>query len=242
MKRLDGKKAFVTAAGQGIGRAIAARLAEEGAVVVATDLKAELLEGLGVAERKGLDVTDKAALQAAITEAAPDVLVNCAGFVHAGTIEQATDEEFDFAIRLNVRSQFHAMQAALPGMAARGGGSIVNISSVASSVIAAPNRFIYGMSKAAVIGMTKSVAVDYVTKGVRCNCICPGTVDSPSLHDRLRATGDYDKAMADFVARQPMGRIGTPEEIAALAAYLACDESAFVTGQAHVIDGGWAAA
>jgi len=238
--RLQGKRAFVTAAGQGIGRAIAERFAAEGAHVVATDLRGELLAGLS-GETFALDVTDKAALQAAVSEAAPDVLANCAGFVHAGTIAEATDEEFDFAIDLNVRAQFHAMQAALPGMVARGGGSIVNIASVASSIIAAPNRFVYGMSKAAVIGMTKSVAIDYVTTGVRVNCICPGTVDSPSLHDRLRAMGDYEAAKAAFIARQPMGRIGTPEEIAALALYLASDESGFTTGQAHVIDGGWAA-
>jgi 2-keto-3-deoxy-L-fuconate dehydrogenase len=193
-----------------------------------------------VAEAFALDVTDKAALQAAVTRAEPDILVNCAGFVHAGSIAEATDAEFDFAIALNVRSQFHAMQAAIPGMIARGGGSIVNIASVASSIIAAPNRFIYGMSKAAVIGMTKSVALDHVTRGVRCNCICPGTVDSPSLHDRLRATGDYDGALKAFVARQPMGRIGRPEEIAKIAVYLGSDESAFTTGQAHVVDGGWA--
>lgn len=239
--RLQGKRAFVTAAGQGIGRAIAERFSAEGAHVVATDLKSDLLAGLGTAEAFALDVTDKAALQAAVESAKADILVNCAGFVHAGTIAEATDADFDVAINLNVRSQFHAMQAALPGMAERGHGSIVNISSVASSIIAAPNRFIYGMSKAAVIGMTKSVAIDYVTKGVRCNCICPGTVESPSLQNRLRAMGDYETARAAFIARQPMGRIGTPEEVAALALYLGSDESGFTTGQAHVIDGGWAA-
>ena len=237
--RLAGKTAFVTAAGQGIGRAIAEAFAAEGARVVATDLKAGLLEGLDAAQSFALDATDKAALQGAIEAAQPDVLANCAGFVHAGTIGDATDEEFDFAVNLNIRSQFHAMQAALPGMIARGSGSIVNISSAVGSIIAAPNRFIYGMSKAAVIGMTKSVALDHVTTGVRCNCICPGTVDSPSLHDRLRATGDYEAAHKAFVARQPMGRIGTAQEIAALAVYLGSDESAFTTGQAHVIDGGW---
>lgn len=239
--RLNGKSVFVTAAGQGIGRAIAELFQAEGAQVTATDLNGDLLADLSTHATFALDVTDKAALQSAVTEAAPDILVNCAGFVHAGSIAEATDEEFDFAFNLNVRSQFHAMQAALPGMVARGGGAIVNIASVASSIIAAPNRFIYGSSKAAVIGMTKSVAVDYVTRGVRCNCICPGTVESPSLQDRLRATGDYDKARADFVARQPMGRIGTPDEIAALALYLGSDDSSFTTGQAHVIDGGWAA-
>ena len=238
--RLKGKRAFVTAAGQGIGRAIAEAYAAEGASVVATDLKAELLEGLD-AETAALDVLDRDALASAVQETAPDILVNCAGFVHAGTILEATDDEWDFAMRLNVRSQFHAMQATIPGMLERGGGSIVNIASAVSSIIGAPNRFVYGATKAAIIGMTKAVAVDFVTRGIRCNCICPGTVDSPSLHDRLRATGDYEAAMKAFVARQPMGRIGRPEEIAALAVWLGSDESAFVTGQAHVIDGGWTA-
>ena len=238
--RLNGKRAFVTAAGQGIGRAIASAYAAEGAEVVATDLDGALLAGIGAAAHFALDVTDGDALRRAVEEAAPDVLVNCAGIVQNGTIAEATDAEFDFAVALNVRSQFHAMQAALPGMVARGGGVIVNIGSVCSSIIAAPNRFLYGMTKAAIIGMTKSVALDYVARGIRCNCICPGTVDSPSLHDRLRATGDYDAARAAFVARQPMGRIGTPQEVAALALYLGSDESAFTTGQAHVIDGGWA--
>lgn len=239
--RLAGKRAFVTAAGQGIGRAIATAFAREGAEVTATDLNPALLEGLS-ATCAGLDVTDKPALTAAVQEAAPDILVNCAGVVHHGTILDATDEEFDFAVTLNIRSQFHAIQAALPGMVTRGGGSIINISSVASSVIAAANRCVYGMSKAAVIGLTKSVALDYVTTGVRVNCICPGTVDSPSLQDRLRAQGDYETTRTAFVARQPMGRLGTAEEIAALALYLGSDESSFTTGQAHVIDGGWATA
>lgn len=237
--RLQGKRAFITAAGQGIGRAIAEGFAREGATVIATDLKADLLDGLQ-AQTRALDVTDKAALTEAITEARPDILVNCAGFVHAGPLLEAQEDEFDFAIALNVKSQFHAMQAALPGMIERGGGSIVNIASVASSIVAAPNRCIYGTSKAAVIGLMKSVALDYVTKGIRVNAICPGTVDSPSLHDRLRAMGDYDTARAAFEARQPMGRIGTADEIAHLAVYLGSDESAFTTGQAHVIDGGWA--
>ncbi|MDU8909813.1 SDR family oxidoreductase [Aestuariicoccus sp. MJ-SS9] len=237
--RLQGKRAFVTAAGQGIGRAIAERFMAEGASVVATDLNPALLEGLDC-ETAALDVTDKAALTGAVQAAAPDVLVNCAGFVHAGTIAEATDAEFDFALGLNVRSQFHSMQAVLPGMVERGGGSIVNVASVVSSIVAAPNRFVYGATKAAVIGMTKSVALDYVTKGVRVNCICPGTIESPSLQDRLHAMGDYEEARRAFIARQPMGRIGTAEEVAALALYLASDESAFTTGQAHVIDGGWA--
>lgn len=239
--RLQGKRAFITAAGQGIGKAIAQAYIREGAIVIATDLNAELLTDLVGATTMALNVLDKDALTKTVTEAQPDILVNCAGYVHDGAITDATDQEFDFAMNLNVRSQFHSMQAAIPGMIARGGGAIVNIASVASSIIAAPNRFIYGASKAAVIGMTKSVAIDYVTKGVRCNCICPGTVDSPSLHDRLRAMGDYEAAKKAFIARQPMGRIGTPQEIAHLAVYLGSDESAFTTGQAHVIDGGWAA-
>ncbi|MBW4983115.1 SDR family oxidoreductase [Mameliella sp. CS4] len=237
--RLAGKRAFITAAGQGIGRAIAEGYAREGADVTATDLNPDLLEGLS-GTTFALDVTDKPVLTRAIETAQPDILVNCAGFVHAGSLLEATDEDFDFAMMLNVRSQFHSMQAALPGMIERGGGAIVNIASIAGSIVAAPNRCIYGTSKAAVIGLTKSVALDYVTKGIRVNCICPGTVDSPSLHDRLRAMGDYEEARKAFNARQPMGRIGTPEEIAHLAIYLGSDESAFTTGQAHVIDGGWA--
>jgi len=240
--RLQGKRAFITATAQGIGRAIAETYIREGATVVATDLNGAALADLEGATTFGLDVTDKAALQKAVAEAECDILVNCAGFVHAGNIEACTDDEFDFAMNLNVRSQFHSMQAVLPGMAARGGGSIVNVASVVSSIVGAPNRFIYGASKAAVIGMTKSVAVDYVTQGVRCNCICPGTVDSPSLHDRLRAMGDYEAARKQFNARQPMGRIGTAQEIANLALYLGSDDAAFTTGQAHIIDGGWAMA
>lgn len=242
MDRLRGKRAFVTAAGQGIGRAIAEAFLAEGARVVATDLDPTLLTGLRGAQVAGLDVTDKPALTAAVTEAAPDILVNCAGVVHTGTIADATDDEFDFAMSLNVRAQFHAMQAVLPGMVDRGGGSIINISSVVSSIIGAPDRFVYGATKAAIIGMTKSVATDFVARRIRVNAICPGTVDSPSLHERLRRTGDYEAARAAFVARQPMGRIGHPQEVAALAVYLASDEAAFTTGQAHVIDGGWAMA
>ena len=238
--RLEGKRAFITAAGQGIGRAIAEAYLREGAVVTATDLNAGLLDGLDGATCFALDVTDKAALQSAVVEAAPDILVNCAGVVHAGSIADATDAEFDVAMNLNMRSQFHAMQAALPGMVDRGGGSIINIASVASTVLAAPNRYLYATSKAAVIASTKAVAIDYIRQGIRANAICPGTVDSPSLHQRLKATGDYDAAKEAFIARQPMGRIGLPEEIAHLAVYLGSDESSFTTGQAHVIDGGWA--
>ncbi len=237
--RLSGKRAFVTAAGQGIGRAIAEAFAAEGAAVVATDINGAALAGLD-ATTFALDVTDKAALQEAVRDAAPELLVNCAGIVHSGTLLDATDDEFAVAFGLNVRAMMHSMQAAVPGMIARGGGSIVNIASVCSSILAAPNRFLYGASKAAVIGMTKSVALEYVKTGLRCNCICPGTIDSPSLHERLRATGDYEAALAQFVARQPMGRIGRPDEVAALAVHLASDEAAFITGQSHVIDGGWA--
>jgi 2-keto-3-deoxy-L-fuconate dehydrogenase len=236
--KLAGKRAFVNAAGQGIGRACAEHLAREGAHVVATDLNGSLLDGLEVAQAFALDATDKAALTQAVRDAAPDLLVNCTGFVHAGTILDATDEEFDFAMNLNVRPHFHAMQAVLPGMVERGGGSIVSIASVASSIMGVPNRFIYGTSKAALIGLVKSVARDFITRGVRVNCIAPGTVDSPSLHQRLHATGDYDKAMREFVARQPMGRLGTADEIARLVVYLCSDDSAYMTGQCVTIDGG----
>lgn len=236
--RLTGKKAFITAAGQGIGRASAEALARAGAEVVATDLKADLLEGLEVAQTFALDVMDRSALTRAVQAAEPDLLINCSGVVHNGTILEATDEEFDFAMNLNVRPHMHAIQAALPGMIARGGGSIVNIASVCSSMRGLPNRFIYGTSKAATIGLTKQVAADFITQGIRCNCIAPGTVDSPSLHQRLRDTGDYDAAMKQFVARQPMGRLGRADEVADLVVYLCADESRYMTGQALAIDGG----
>jgi 2-keto-3-deoxy-L-fuconate dehydrogenase len=242
--RLEGKRALCTAAGQGIGRATALAMAAEGAHVIATDINdAALAElaAMGIAgiETARLDVRDDAAVKAVVGAARADILFNCAGYVHSGTVLDVTDEDWDFAFDLNVRSMLRTIRAALPGMLERGAGSIVNMSSACSSIIGAPNRFVYGTTKAAVIGLTKSVARDYITNGVRCNCICPGTVESPSLHDRLRATGDYEQAMKDFVARQPMGRIGLAEEIAALAVYLAADESAFTTGQPHVIDGGW---
>ena len=236
--RLAGKTAFVTAAGQGIGRATAVALAREGAKVIATDLNGDLLADLDVAETFALNAMDKPALVAAVQRASPDILVNCSGVVHSGTILDATDEEFDFAMNLNVRPHFHAIQAALPGMIERGGGAIVNIASVCSHLRGLPNRFIYGTSKAATIGLTKQVAADFITKGIRCNCIAPGTVDSPSLHQRLRDTGDYEAAMAQFVARQPMGRLGEAEEIADLVVYLASDESRYMTGQCVAIDGG----
>jgi 2-keto-3-deoxy-L-fuconate dehydrogenase len=186
-----------------------------------------------------VDARDPAQITAAAERAQPDILVNCAGFVHNGTILDATEYEWDFAFDLNVKSMFHTIRAVLPGMLERGGGSIVNMASAASSIIGAPNRCVYGATKAAVIGLTKSVAKDYIAQGVRCNAVCPGTVDTPSLHDRLRATGDYDAALVAFTARQPMGRLATADEIAALVVYLASDESAFMTGQAEVIDGGW---
>jgi 2-keto-3-deoxy-L-fuconate dehydrogenase len=186
-----------------------------------------------------LDVLDNDAVVAGVARAKPDILFNCAGFVHNGTILECTNDEWSFAWDLNVGSMHRMIRAALPGMLERGMGSIINMSSVASSIKGAPNRYVYGTTKAAVIGLTKSVATDLITQGVRCNCICPGTVESPSLHDRLRATGDYEAAMKAFIARQPMGRIGAAEEVAALAVYLASDESAFTTGHAHVIDGGW---
>ena len=235
--RLEGKRAFITAAGQGIGRATAEAFIREGASVVATDINPDLLAGLDC-ETVVLDVLDDAALTKQVKAADPAILVNFAGYVHHGTIMECTDEDWEFAFRLNARAMFKAMQAAIPGMLKRGRGSIINMSSVASSVKGIPDRFVYTASKAAVIGMTKAVAMDYITQGVRCNCICPGTVDSPSLHDRMRAMGDYTAAMQSFIARQPMGRLGRTEEIAALAVYLGSDESAYTTGQAHIADGG----
>lgn len=239
--RLEGKTAFCTASGAGIGRATVEAFAAEGARVIATDISGPALEGLpkGV-ERHVLDVTDGAAVAAlAARVGAPDILFNCAGFVHAGTILDCDEAAFDFSVNLNVKGLYRVTRAFLPLMLAKGGGSIVNIASVAGSIIAAPNRFVYGATKAAVIGMTKSVAADFVTQGIRCNAICPATVESPSLQSRMEATGDAEAARRAFIARQPMGRIGRPDEIAALAVYLASDESAFMTGQAISIDGGW---
>ena len=237
--RLQGKKAFVTAAAQGIGRAISETFIAEGAEVVAVDLNSDLLSSLAGAKVMKVDVTDRKALSEAVQSEGFDVLVNCAGVVHSGTILEATEEELDFAYNLNVKSMFYGIQAALPAMVKSGQGSIINIASVCSSILSAPNRFVYGTTKAAIIGLTKSVAIEYITNGIRCNCICPGTVDSPSLHQRLRNTGDYEKAMKEFVARQRMGRIGTPDEIAAMALYLASDDSKFTTGQSQIVDGGW---
>ncbi len=243
---LSGKTAFVTAAGQGIGRATALAFAAAGARVIATDVNDGLLEALAserIAVRR-LDVLDPDAIRAASAAAGPvDVLFNCAGFVHQGTILQATEAEWEFAFALNVRSVFRTVRAFLPGMLERGGGSIINMASAAGSIKGAPNRSIYGTTKAAVVGLTKSVAADYVSRGIRCNCICPGTVQTPSLDERIATNaaeaGSVDAARAAFVARQAMGRLGTPEEIATLAVYLASDDAAFMTGQALVIDGGW---
>jgi 2-keto-3-deoxy-L-fuconate dehydrogenase len=242
--RLSGKRAVITAAGQGIGRATALAMVKEGAHVFATDVNAEALETLnadasGQLEAYHMDVLDEDSVAEGIARAKPDILFNCAGFVHHGSILESSEADLDFSLNLNVKSMFRTIRAALPGMIERCTGSIINMSSACSSVIGAPNRFVYGTTKAAVIGLTKSVAIEYITQGIRCNAICPGTVDSPSMHDRLRATGDYDAALKAFVARQPMGRIATAEEIAALVVYLASDDSAFITGQPHVIDGGW---
>jgi 2-keto-3-deoxy-L-fuconate dehydrogenase len=239
---LSGKTVLVTAAAQGIGKATALAFARAGATVHATDINEKMLDELagesGILTRK-LDVLDDAAVSQAIMDIGPiDVLFNCAGFVHAGTILDMKEGDLDFAFDLNVRSMVRTIRAVLPGMIERGGGAIINLSSVASSIKGAPNRFVYGTTKAAVIGLTKSVAADFITQGIRCNAICPGTVESPSLQDRMHALGDYEKARAAFIARQPMGRLGTPEEIAELAVYLA--GATYTTGQAYVIDGGWA--
>ena len=240
--RLAGKTALVTAAGQGIGRATALAMAAEGAKVFATDINEETLatlDGTDGISTFTLNVLERSSVIDGVAGAEPDILFNCAGIVHHGTILDATEDEWDIAYNLNVRSMYWTSHAAIPVMAERGSGSIINISSVASSVIGVPNRFVYGVTKAAVIGLTKAIASDFIKSGIRCNAICPGTVDSPSLNDRLRATGDFETAKTSFIARQPMGRLGTPEEIAALGVYLASDESAFVTGQAINIDGGW---
>ena len=242
---LTGKTAFVTAAAQGIGRATALAFAAAGARVIATDINAERLAEIGSPSitTSRLDVLDAAAVTEAARDAGPvDILFNCAGFVHQGTIEDATEDEWSFGFDLNCRSMFRTIKAFLPGMVERGGGVILNMASVSSNLKGVPNRFIYSATKAAVIGMTRSVAADYVTRGVRCNALCPGTVQTPSLDERIAvnaaAAGSMDAARAAFVARQPMGRLGTPEEIAGLAVYLASDQAQFITGQAVVIDGG----
>ena len=241
---LEGKTTLITAAGQGIGRASAEAFAKAGASVIATDINETALaelEGLDGITAWKLDATNPEDIKRVLAESDRlDVLFNCAGFVHTGNILESTEEDWDFAFDLNAKAMYRLCKAVLPGMLEQGKGSIINMSSVASSLKGVPNRLVYCASKAAVIGMTKAIAADYVTQGIRCNAICPGTVDSPSLHDRLRATGDYEAAREQFIARQPMGRIGAADEIAALAVYLASDASGFTTGQAHIIDGGWA--
>ena len=242
--RLKDKNTLITAAGQGIGRATALAFVNEGARVLATDIDskslASLKEECPEIETQLLDVTNLEAIRAIAEETgALDVLFNCAGFVHHGTLLDCEESDWDFSFDLNVRSMYRMIRAFLPAMLESGGGSIVNMSSVASSVKGLPNRFVYGASKAAVVGLTKSVAMDFIKQGIRCNAICPGTVESPSLQERIKAQGgNYEDVMAAFVARQPIGRIGTPEEIAALAVYLASDESAYTTGVAWSIDGG----
>jgi 2-keto-3-deoxy-L-fuconate dehydrogenase len=237
---LEGKAVLITAAGQGIGRASAERFISLGARVIATDINEAALSTLEGAETHVVNVLDSAGVTAFAEKIGTiDVLFNCAGFVHNGTILDCEEKDWDFSFNLNAKAMYVTCRTFLPGMLARGKGSIVNMASVASSVKGVPNRFAYCASKAAVIGLTKSIAADFVSKGIRANAICPGTVDSPSLHDRLRATGDYEKAMKDFIARQPMGRIADPKEVAALVTYLAGDEAGFTTGQVHVIDGGW---
>jgi 2-keto-3-deoxy-L-fuconate dehydrogenase len=239
--RLAGKVCLVTAAAQGIGRAAAERFAAEGARVIATDLNETALATLAGVEARRLDVTDPEAIRALAADLGPlDVVFNCAGYVHAGTVLDCTDADWRFSLDLNVTSMFQVCKATLPGMLARQSGSIVNMSSVASSIKGVPNRFAYGVTKAAVIGLTRSIAADFVGQGVRCNAICPGTVATPSLAERMAALGgDPADVMKSFVDRQPMGRLGEPREIADLAVYLASDESSFTTGQIHVIDGGW---
>ncbi|WP_026621970.1 2-keto-3-deoxy-L-fuconate dehydrogenase (plasmid) [Ensifer sp. WSM1721] len=238
---LDSKRVLVTAAGQGIGRASALAFSRAGAEVLATDINPDTLKTLdgeaGIKTRV-LDVLKDEAVAVTVAEAGPfDVLFNCAGFVHAGSVLEMSDKDLDFAFDLNVRAMIRTIRAVLPGMIERGGGAIINMASVASSIKGVPNRCAYAVTKAAVIGLTKSVAADYVGKGIRCNAICPGTVESPSLQERMKAQGDYETARAAFVARQPMGRLGTPEEIADLALHLAT--ATYTTGQAYAIDGGW---
>ena len=243
--RLEGKVAVVTAAGQGIGRAIADAFVHEGATVWATDIDTAKLEGLRRTKRHKLDVLSTEAVEAFAEKVGHvEILANCAGYVHHGTVLDCSEKDWDFSFDLNVKSMHRTIKAFLPGMVARGSASIVNISSGASTVKAAANRYVYGTTKAAVIGLTKAVALDFITKGVRCNCICPGTIQSPSLDDRIAAlAASSHRSEAEtrqmFVARQPMERLGTAEEIAAAAVYLASDESAFTTGTARIVDGGW---
>ena len=242
--KLEGRVALVTSAGQGIGRASAIALAREGAKVFATDIREDLFKDIAKAHPGitgfGLNVLEQAAVDAALKRTGPiDILFNCSGFVHNGTVLDCEEKDWDFSFDLNVKAHYRMIKAYLPGMLAKGKGNVINMASVASSVKGAPNRFVYGASKAAVIGLTKALAADFVAKGIRSNCICPGTVETPSLYDRMRAQGDIEKAKAAFIARQPMGRMAQPEEIAEMVIYLASDDSAFITGQALVIDGGW---
>jgi len=240
--RLKGKHAFITAAGQGMGRAAAIAFAAEGARVWATDIDAAALDSLARTPNvttRVLDVTDGAAVERVAKEAGDvDVLFNCAGFVHHGTILECSERDWDRSFDINVKSMYRVTRALLPGMLRRGGGSIINMASVASSIRGVPNRLAYGATKAAVIGFTKAIAADYVRQGIRCNCVCPGTVDTPSLQARIAALPDPVQARKDFVARQPMGRLGTADDISPLLVYLASDESRFATGTAFTVDGG----
>lgn len=241
--KLSGKTVLITAAGQGIGRATVEVFAREGANVHACDINDTAINELNMIEGVSafhLDVTNAEAVKTVVAKLGTlDVLFNCAGYVASGSILECDEKDWNFSFDLNVKAMYHLIKLTLPAMLENGGGAIINMSSVASSLKGVTNRFVYCASKAAVIGMTKAVAADFVTKGIRCNAICPGTTDSPSLHDRLRDTGDYDKALTDFIARQPMGRVGQAYEIAMLALYLASDDSSFTTGQTHAIDGGW---
>jgi 2-keto-3-deoxy-L-fuconate dehydrogenase len=248
--RLKGKVAFVTAAGQGIGRAIAETFAAQGAKVIATDLDIKKLSGLKVAKKVALDVRSTQAVDALAKQVEKefgpiDILANCAGFVHHGSVLECSEQDWDFSFDLNVKSMHRTIQAFIPGMLKKGGGSIINMSSAASSIRSVPNRYIYSLTKAAVIGLTKATAMDFIKQGVRVNAICPGTIESPSFRDRVAAHAkrsgiSLQAAEKDFIDRQPMGRIGTAEEVAMLATYLASDESAFISGHTHLIDGGWA--
>ena len=242
--KLEGRVALVTSAGQGIGRSSAIALAREGAKVFATDIREDLFKDISKDHPGitgfGLNVLEQSAVDAALKRTGPiDILFNCSGFVHNGTVLDCEEKDWDFSFDLNVKAHYRMIKAYLPGMLAKGKGNIINMASVASSIKGAANRFVYGASKAAVIGLTKALAADFVAKGIRCNAICPGTVETPSLYDRMRAQGDFEKAKAAFIARQPMGRMAQPEEIAEMVIYLASDGSAFITGQALVIDGGW---
>ena len=240
MARLTGKKALITAAGQGIGKATAELFSREGAEVIATDINEAALQDLSGCRTRRLDVTDKTAIDKLAAESgAIDILFNCAGYVANGPILECDEKDWEFSFDLNVKAMYRIIKAFLPAMLEAGGGSIINMSSVVSSLIAAPNRFVYGATKAAVIGMTRSIALDYVKQGIRCNAICPGTVDTPSLQERLNASDNPAQARNDFENRQPMGRLGSVKEIANLALYLAADESAYTTGAIIPIDGGW---